>query len=144
MNKTKVIGLLLAVIIFIVGAACGLMCRSICIFDGPRGTFGGKFTDKKDFSGSMLQKFARDLNLNEEQKQKIKLVLDRQKLTMDKLAKEMRPKIDAEMNTFRAQVRELLNEDQKAKFDKIIAKHHRRMNKFDGRPENKGCPSRVP
>jgi len=124
MNKSRALSTLLAVVIFLIGVICGTILDKILVskWRGHR-PFDARFIEKRDVSGNMLHRFEKDLDLTAEQKVKISAILEEQKKEMEKLMKDVHPRIEARMNAFREKIRNVLDDKQKEKFDKMVEKH---------------------
>lgn len=128
MTKSKTAGLLLTTGIFLVGILCGILLGGMLT---PRyGRYHGPFDYPRHRSDAMLQHFTRDLALTPAQREEMKVILADQKKAMNELMREVRPKIDGQMDIFKDKTRAILNEPQKKKFDAIQARDEARREKF--------------
>jgi Spy/CpxP family protein refolding chaperone len=125
-NKKIFAAAILAVTLFISGMLFGFVIERIYHLKHQSLPFARKIGPGKDFSAHMLKKFSRELRLNDAQKEQVGRILDGQKVEMEKLNLEIKPKIDAQMQNFRAQIKAVLDDKQKIEFDKIILKHEER------------------
>ena len=99
-------------------------------FDGP-GDRGRHF----------LERFAEQLDLNDEQKAKAKEILETQRQEMDKLRDETFPKFEEIKKGTREQIRALLNQEQVKEFDKLHQElESKRKRLFPGRHHHRGPP----
>ncbi len=74
----------------------------------------------------MVEKFSRELHLSADQKTKVAAIFDRKRPQMLALQAEMQPKFEALRKSTQAEVREILNPDQKKKFEKMNAEMEER------------------
>jgi Spy/CpxP family protein refolding chaperone len=72
-------------------------------------------------AGAHFDKMRRDLNLTDEQANKIRGVLEETRNEYRSLRAELRPRFDEPRLKARARIRELLDEGQRQKFDAVTA-----------------------
>jgi Spy/CpxP family protein refolding chaperone len=75
--------------------------------------------DRKHEAEAHFEKMRSDLSLTDDQATKIRAVLDETRNEYRQLRTELRPRFDEPRLKARARIRELLNDDQRKKFDTI-------------------------
>ncbi len=70
----------------------------------------------------MLEKLSRKLDLTQEQKTKVSVILDDKHKKMMEFKKELEPKFKELHNTANLEIKKVLTEEQQPKFDEIQAK----------------------
>lgn len=105
-----------------------------------QGRRGGRFTPER-----RLQHLSRKLNLTDDEKAKIKPILEDQQQKMQALRQDTslskqdrRAKFQELRQNYISQVRPILNPDQQAKFDQMIQKQEQRMKQHQ---QAKGNPN---
>jgi Spy/CpxP family protein refolding chaperone len=88
---------------------------------GGRGRGGERKHEK------MFEETRRELNLNDEQAAKAKVILDETRNEFRALHEEMRPRFDAVRQRARARMRETLKPEQQTKFDQMMARRDQKM-----------------
>lgn len=90
----------------------------------------GQMSHKMATSDDVLKEFTARLNLTADQQAKIKPIVDEHFQQMQDLRKDTslskadsHAKMEAIHNSLHAKVREVLNDDQKAKFDAMVKEH---------------------
>ena len=68
----------------------------------------------------IVEEFSQGLSLNSDQKGKLKQIIDRGREHYRALSLQFRPQYDAIRDETRQEIRQILTEDQKARFEKII------------------------
>ncbi|MDD5686900.1 MAG: hypothetical protein PHE88_03590 [Elusimicrobia bacterium] len=134
MGKSKIVNVILAVVILVIGIACGIILSRAQFFRREGHRPFGYMPERGNVDG-MLQKFCKHLNLTAEQKEKIKVILEEQKKEMDKVLKDVHPKIEAQMDAIRGKIRNILDDKQKVEYDKMIEKFEKREKKHDEKME---------
>ena len=74
----------------------------------------------------MLREFNRKLDLTEDQKKQIELVLDGKRKKIEELREQTRPKFKELRESTKNEIRALLRPDQFDKFDKLAEEHEKR------------------
>ena len=74
----------------------------------------------------MLEKFSRELHLNEEQKTKAAAIFDAKHPQMAAIQSEMKPKFEALRQSTQAELRKILEPGQQKKFDEMNAEMEKR------------------
>jgi len=75
----------------------------------------------------MFEETRRELNLNDEQSAKVKVILDETREEFRALHAEMRPRFDQVRQRARARMRETLNPEQQKRFDDMMARRDQKM-----------------
>lgn len=70
---------------------------------------------------------ARRLGLSDQQQKQIRTILDRHRQQADSLLRVMRPKLAAELDSTRTEIRAILTPDQRQRFDRYIQDGRARM-----------------
>ena len=99
---------------------------------GGRGERGsGKKHEK------MFEETRRELNLNDEQSAKVKLILDETREEFRGLHTEMRPRFDAVRQRARARMRETLTPEQQTRFDAMMARRDQKKREQEKKQDDK-------
>ena len=77
--------------------------------------------DRKKEAEAHFEKMRRDLNLTDDQSAKIRAVLEETRDEYRQLRNELRPRFDEPRQKARARIREILNDEQRKKFDAATA-----------------------
>lgn len=77
----------------------------------------------------MLKRFAKRLSLSSEQKTAVATILDQKRTKMDAIFNEMKPKFEQVRKETGDDIRKLLNENQKGKFEAMELEMTDRFNK---------------
>jgi Spy/CpxP family protein refolding chaperone len=125
-SKTSASILLIAVFILggITGAASYSLYRSRVEASGPR---PGSHWSSHD----IVKRFAQDLDLSAEQQEQLKIIIDQSRQRFGALRQQFRPQYEAIRRETDDKIRQILREDQKPKFEKIIRE-------IDARHKNHG------
>ena len=76
----------------------------------------------------MFEETRRELNLNDEQSARVRVILDETREEFRALHAEMRPRFDAVRQRARARMRETLTPEQQTRFDAMMARRDQKMN----------------
>lgn len=79
------------------------------------------------------EKLAKDLNLGPEQKEKLKVIIGETRDRFRSMREQFRPQYDAIRLGSNQKIREILREDQKARFEEIIREMEKRNSSHDSR-----------
>ena len=114
-SKTSASILLIGVFVLggITGAVSYSLYRSRVEASGPRP--GSRWS-----SPDIVRKFAQDLDLRAEQQERLKIIIDQSRERFGALRQQFRPQYEAIRRETNDKIRQILREDQKAKFEKII------------------------
>ncbi len=132
MIKSKIMCIVLAVVIFVVGLCCGLFLgRLIPSYRmRPRISRDYKHHEEK-ISNRLSRRFSEKLDLTEEQKRKLSQILDKYKIEMEKLRKDAGPKFKELRNSMKEEIKTILNDQQKDKFIKMTEREKEREQRFE-------------
>lgn len=128
MIKSKTKGILFTTGILMVGIICGILLGGM--LKGTSGSRHGPFDYARHRSDAMLQRFSKELDLTPAQRDQVKALLADQKKAMNGLMREVRPKIDAQMEVFKTNVSAVLTDPQRKKYDALNARDEKRRRKF--------------
>ena len=124
-NATRMKAVLLALGIFVLGAALGATYQRW----GPPGK-GQGISDRSErrrtppfgpTSERLLNRYVRNLELTGEQRTEIEKILDEGRITMGKMRREIRAKTESVTRKTRARIRDLLTPDQQERFDELTS-----------------------
>lgn len=120
MIKSKSLSVVFAIVIFVIGLVCGIFADRILLAH-KMFPFPGQMNKKQEkrMMEHMIKKFSRHLDLSKEQKIKLEQIFSKHKDKMDALAKEVRPKFKNLRDKIGEEIKTILNEKQKAIFEKI-------------------------
>ena len=141
MMKTRLLGILIAVVIFLTGIFCGFFCHRLCIMRCADKNISVRMEHRMDM-------MSRRLNLDDKQHQELLVILDKNKQTMKEFTEKMRPEMDKLRDSMKSDIRAILNETQKAEFDKIEKRQEKlfmkHMGMFGAPPDEMKCPPPCP
>jgi Spy/CpxP family protein refolding chaperone len=121
MKKWKVVIGIIAV--FILGAvAGGVVGHGIC-WNRPH---WGEIHPREE----VVRKLSHKLHLDDAQKAQVEVIVNDAHNQMREMRRETQPKIDSIMGNAQAKIRAILRPDQKAEFEKLIAKWKARRAKL--------------
>ena len=72
-------------------------------------------------------RFSKNLNLTDEQKNKLNQILGKNKDVMKNLRKEIEPKFNKVRDSLETEISSILNDEQKQKFEKMIEKTRKKI-----------------
>jgi Spy/CpxP family protein refolding chaperone len=107
------------VVVFTLGCATGAALDGV--YRSRAAGMGHSEEDRKRSDEAHFNKMRQDLSLTDEQAAKIRGVLDDTRNEYRQLRTELRPRFDEPRLKARAHIRELLNDEQRKKFDSITA-----------------------
>lgn len=107
------------VVVFALGCVTGVALDGV--YRSRAASMGRSEDDRKRADEAHFNKMRQDLNLTDEQASKIHVVLDETRGEYRQLRTELRPRFDEPRLKARARIRELLNDEQRKKFDAITA-----------------------
>jgi hypothetical protein len=87
----------------------------------------------------IVEEFSQGLSLNTDQKTRLKQIVDQSRERYRALSLQFRPQYDAIRDETRQEIRQILTEDQKARFEKII---HEMDERHKGRDRRGPGPAR--
>ena len=128
MNSTRAKIWIVFVVVFALGCATG------AAIDGLYRTRAASARSREDRSRDAeahFNKMRQDLNLSDEQATKIRGVLEETRNEYRQLRNELRPRFDEPRLRARARIRELLNDEQRRKFDEITAQMDARRDEHE-------------
>ena len=82
----------------------------------------------------IVEDLGRGLSLNADQKSRLKIIIDQSRERYRTLSIQFRPQYDAIRDETRQEIRQILTEDQKARFEQIIHEMDERHKGRDRRP----------
>lgn len=127
MIKSKSMSIILAVVIFTVGVFCGLFLDrlgpSYKIY--PRLRWVQRCREEK-IVGQLRDRFSKKLDLAKEQKEKLSQILNKHKTAMEELKKEIGPKFKELKNSMKEEIKSILSDKQKEKFDRMTERYEKR------------------
>jgi len=141
-NKYKIIIIFSFIIVFAAGVVSGIFCDKYFIKKDFRKPPPGR---KPPGHFPTLEDMSQELNLEESQEQKIREVFKKTEERLD----EMRHQIGRQFSSIRkeliANIKNILNDEQKVKFDEMIEKYLQKYLKERKRPDRKReDPSKGP
>lgn len=142
----KVYAITLSAVVFLLGVIIGILLDRIsfigqfCLRPMPA---MGHMTPKKGPPPPLVtNKMARILNLNTEQKKQLSDIIENHRKSIDELFKEFEPKVRNKFSSMETEIRSILNDEQKIKFDKMLKKFKKM---HGGRMEHQppDCPGKM-
>jgi Spy/CpxP family protein refolding chaperone len=130
--KSKTSAALILLVTFALGATAGgigyhLAQRQVAAVDD-------RHPNPRNAPGHLVKEMAEGLNMDAAQKTQLEEIVGRSRERYRSLSEQFRPQYDAIRNETRQEIRRILREDQKQRFEELIAK-------IDDR--HKGGPQRV-
>lgn len=110
--------------VFVIGCVTGAALDGVyrTRAGGNRGNRGDRKHEK------MFEETRRELNLNDEQAARARVILDETREEFRALHTEMRPRFDAVRQRARARMRETLTPEQQTRFDAMMARRDQKLN----------------
>jgi len=141
-NKYKIIIIFSFIIVFAAGVVSGIFCDKYFIKKDFRKPPSGR---KPPGHFPTLEDMSQELNLDADQEQKIREVFNNTEKKLD----EMRHQIGKQFSSIRkeliANIKSILNDEQKVKFDEMIQRYLQKYLKERKRPDRKKeDPSKDP
>jgi uncharacterized membrane protein len=129
-GKSKVWALALLLGVFLLGGVAGaLLDRTLSAAGTPAASQDRRDSDR-DRRQRYLDWLAAELALSEQQREQVAAVLERNREEVASLWEETRPAFEELKNRLRAEVRDVLSEQQQVAYDSLIAterdRHRRR------------------
>lgn len=94
-----------------------------------QGDFSGRHWKKGEMKQHMLERFSRELQLNEKQKVQVSAIFENKHVQMEALREEMKPKFEALRTATQNEIRPLLTPDQQIRFDALNEEMEKRWKK---------------
>jgi Spy/CpxP family protein refolding chaperone len=107
------------VVVFALGCATGAALDGV--YRSRAASAGHTEEDRKREAEAHFNKMRDDLKLSDDQAAKIRGVLEETRIEYKQLRNDLRPRFDEPRLKARARIRELLNDEQRRKFDEITA-----------------------
>jgi Spy/CpxP family protein refolding chaperone len=123
----------------------GLVVATLLCLFCPRGRW--HFNDGgAQFESRMVKRFARDLKLNPDQKEKLTVIIRGKQKKINDVRCEMKPRFDEIREATDSEIQEILTPDQRTRFDAIKASRAEREAKRDKRRGLlcDGIPDNIP
>lgn len=124
-NIKAISGVLL---IFVLGVASGVLGTHIFYKSRIEALTCGESKGREDH---ILRRLGRDLNLDDQQLDRVKTILHETRAEMKVVRKQYRPQIEAVLEKGHDRIRKILRQDQQEIFEKIIAERRARRNKAE-------------
>jgi len=129
--RSKTSASILLIGVFILGGITGAVSYSL--YRSRVEASGGKHGSRWP-SHDIVKKFAQDLDLGAEQQEQLKVIIDESRDRFGALRQQFRPQYEAIRSLTNDKIRQILREDQKAKFEKIIQEMDARRKERGPRP----------
>jgi hypothetical protein len=126
MNTTRAKIWIVFVVIFALGCATGAAVDGLYRARAARAE-----DERKHDAEAHFNKMRQELNLSDDQATKIRGVLEETRNEYKQLRNDLRPRFDEPRLKARARIRELLNDDQRRKFDAITAQMDARRDEHE-------------
>jgi Spy/CpxP family protein refolding chaperone len=125
------------VLVFVLGVAAGSLGTGLY----HKYLFSRHKADRSERKAFILERFSRDLDLTEDQKQEFKRIIDRVEDRREELFRHSHSEFAKMMDQGFVQMKKVLNPDQKKKLDELIDKFERHR-KERSRRDHPGPPPR--
>lgn len=142
-SKTKWVGITLAAVL-VLGIGAGILVdRFLLLARVESATNVDSDSDREqrhdDHAKRFRARLQRELDLTDEQKTRLDQVLENNHETAERFWEDSRARFEELRKSFREDIRSLLNPEQRAKFDEMLAKHDKERQE---RPEGEKNESR--
>jgi len=129
--KSRTSATLLLMLTFLLGAVAGsvgyYLLATHMMIPGPRSA-------SRSSPHDIAEELAAGLSLNAEQKEKLKGIIHQSRERYRALSVQFRPQYESLRNDTRQQIRQILTEEQKARFEKIVQEIDQRHKNHEHRP----------
>lgn len=132
-GKSKVWALaLLIAVLFLGGAAGAVVDRTLMGSHACTDREAGRAQGGQKHQ-SYLARLSAELDLTEEQQGRLETIVERHRETYSALWREIRPQFDTIQANLRREIRDALNDEQRAKYDELLKNQaeHRRPRRMD-------------
>jgi len=123
----RIISIFLVFVVFLVGVICGFVIDRLLI--SKRMPF-----HRQPHQGQEIKiphvlgnRFSKNLNLTDEQKNKLNQILEKNKDVMKNLRNEMEPKFNKVRASLETEIKSILNDEQRQQFEKIAEKARKKI-----------------
>ncbi|NWG12844.1 MAG: hypothetical protein HXY20_04825 [Acidobacteria bacterium] len=133
--KTKTSAALILLLTFLLGVVAGALCYHI---------YRGYSVDADRRSGAkpgrrdVVQEMAKDLNLDPAQQEQLKRIMEKSRERYRVLSEQVRPQFDVIRDESRQEIRQILRDDQKKRFEERLQELEQRHRNRPGRPPMPG------
>lgn len=132
MNNTKAI--LAVLLVFIFGAASGALVTRM--LDHPRDdSFAGGHPPREEM---LVKRLTDKLDLNSQQQENVRAIVHETQLAMQQIRRQSRPQIEVVLAEGQQRISTLLTQEQREKFEKIIAERKTRRQGNDQEKPGRG------
>lgn len=121
-GKSKTLALALLFGAFVVGAAVGAVADRYLITGSAAEQSGESAVHDRDRRQSYMEWLAAELELTDDQRQHVAAVLERNREEVRALWQETRPAFEELKTRLRAEVREVLTQEQQVAYDSLLAR----------------------
>jgi len=129
--RSKTSASILLIGVFILGGITGAVSYSLYL---RRVEASGARPGSHWASHDIVKKFAQDLDLGAEQQEQLKIIIDQSRERFGALRRQFRPQYEAIRRETNDKIRQILRDDQKTKFEKIIQENDARHKDRGPRP----------
>lgn len=126
-GKSKLWAITLLVGVLIVGGLVGATADRLIFRDGPRveKERERRDSDDRDRRERYLDWLSGELELTDGQRAEVAAIVDRYRERTSQIWKEVRPRFEAVKSDLRAEIRDVLTEQQRAGYERLLAEHDR-------------------
>ena len=131
---------LFVLVVFLAGLAAGVVAAPWLGF-GPRPGFGFSRSGpgRPPMSSRLIERMSSTLDLTDDQTVRLEAVLDARRDTFRAISRDMRNRVEAERETFRSAIAEILTPEQMERFEsEIVRMGEERGGRRGGRRERGG------
>lgn len=130
MMQSKKLAILLLVVVFLLGALTGALLSSLVnhqrVSEAAKGANSYVYHPKEN----MVEVLSKELELTPPQKERLGNIIGRCREQYSKLHEEYKPKCDVIKNQTRAEIFQILDDAQKAKFQAFIDRRNAEKEKY--------------
>lgn len=118
--KSKTVAALILVVTFALGATAGSL--GYYLFEKKAAAVGDRGGNPRNAPRHLADEMAEGLNMDAAQKEQLHDIIGRSRERYRKLSDQFRPQYEAIRKETRQEIRQILREDQKARFEEIITR----------------------
>ena len=132
-GKSKAWALTLLLVVLLMGGVAGAAIDRMFVSDRSTVENRNRRGDERDGRRNYIDWLAAELSLTDEQRSNIEVLVERYRSQVSDQWKEMRPKFEEFQTQLRAEIREVLTEDQLEAYEALLAKESERRHSRRGR-----------
>jgi Spy/CpxP family protein refolding chaperone len=132
-GKSKAWALTLLLVVLLMGGAAGAAIDRMLVSDRATAENRDRPGDDRDHRRSYIEWLAAELTLTDDQRANIEVLVEQYREQVSAQWKEMRPKFEEFQTQLRAEIRDILTEEQLEAYEALLAKESERRHSRRGR-----------